>query len=391
MGMVRKVFRDNKKQVDNKTLNEVLNLTKKILKVLLILLIILISWVGIVILRELKVVSLIVTVLEILSPLFIGIVIAWLFHPFVKWMQKHGVKRFFGVLISYFLLLGGIALFMGTLIPVLYEQIIDFVGTIPSLFNTIEEWINHLFARFEVIDAIDIENFKSTLFSQLETFGNGLYESLPDLIVNVGSSIISVFSVLVVGLVIGFFLLLSFDNVEETFIYLFPQNWRKDADYLFGKINQTLKNYIRGVLIDAFVVFIICSIAFSFVGLRAPLLFAIFCAITNVIPYIGPYIGAVPALIVGFSMNPTIGLLTLVSIVVIQFFEGNFLQEYIMSKSTKLHPVTIIIGLLIFEHLWGIIGMALSVPIIAVLKILWNFVGEKYRLFQEQERLEEEE
>lgn len=386
---VRNVFRDDKKQVDHKTLNEVLGLTKNILKVLLILMIIVISWVGIVILRELKVANLIVTLLEILSPLFIGIVIAWLFHPFVKWMQKHGVKRIFGVIIAYFLLLGGVAVFMGTLIPILYEQIIDFVGTIPSLFKTIETWLNQILSRFEVIEAFDMESFKEGLFSQLENFGNGLYESLPDMIVNVGSSIISGFSALVIGLVIGFFLLLSFDNVEETFIYLFPKKWRKDADYLFSQVNRTLKNYIRGVVIDAFVVFIVCSLAFSFVGLRAPLLFAVFCAVTNVIPYIGPYIGAVPALIVGFSMNPTIGLLTLIAIVVIQFFEGNFLQEYIMSKTTKLHPVTIIIGLLIFDHLWGIIGMAISVPVIAVLKILFTFIEEKVKFLESLEEVEE--
>ena len=90
-------------------------------------------------------------------------------------------------------------------------------------------------------------------------------------------------------------------------------------------------------------------------------------------------------------MSPTIGFLTLISIVVIQFFEGNFLQEYIMSKSTKLHPVTIIIGLLIFEHLWGIIGMAISVPVIAVLKIVLTFAEKKLKLFDYAVSVEESE
>ena len=266
------MFRDDKKQVDHKTLNEVLGLTKNILKVLLILLIILISWVGIVILRTLKVTSFILTLLEILSPLFIGIILAWLFHPFVKWLQKHKVKRVFGAIISYVLLIGVIVLFMGTLIPVLYEQIIDFVGTIPSLFSTIEEWLNKLLMKFDAIEAFDITAFKDNLFAQLENFGTGLYNSLPDVIVSTGSAIISGFSTLVIGFVIGFFLLLSFDNVEESFIYLFPKKWREDVDDLFGQINRTLRNYIRGVVIDAFVVFIICTIAFTLVGLRAPLL-----------------------------------------------------------------------------------------------------------------------
>ena len=134
-----------------------------------------------------------------------------------------------------------------------------------------------------------------------------------------------------------------------------------------------------------------CGVVFSIIGLKAPLLFAIFCAITNVIPYIGPYIGAVPALIVGFSISPTVGLLTGASIIVIQFFEGNFLQEYIMSKTTKLHPVTIIIGLLIFGHFWGIIGMAISAPVIGILKIVFNFFDRKWKLLDYVDDMEMEE
>ena len=130
------------------------------------------------------------------------------------------------------------------------------------------------------------------------------------------------------------------------------------------------------------VVFAICSVVFSLIGLRAPVLFALFCAITNVIPYVGPYIGAVPALIVGFAISPTVGLLTLIAIVIIQFVEGNFLQAMLMSKTTKLHPVTIIMGLLIFGHYWGIIGMVLSTPIIAVLKQIYLFFDEKYDFFK---------
>ncbi len=85
------------------------------------------------------------------------------------------------------------------------------------------------------------------------------------------------------------------------------------------------------------------------------------------------------------------GLLTTASIVVIQFFEGNFLQEYIMSKTTKLHPVTIIIGLLIFGHFWGIIGMAISAPVIGILKIVFNFFDRKWKLLDYVDDMEMEE
>ena len=238
----------------------------------------------------------------------------------------------------------------------------------------------------------DLVAIKENAFAQVEEIGNSLYSSLPTTILSVGKTIVSGFSTFLIGLVIGFFLLLSFDNMEETYIYFFPKHWRKDVELLLGKINKSLKNYVLGVAIDAFVVFLICTATFSIVGLRAPLLFASFCAITNVIPYVGPYIGAIPAVIVGFTMSPTIGLLTVASIIVIQFVEGNFLQEYIMSKTTKLHPVTIIIGLLVFQHFWGIIGMVLSTPILAIIKIIINFIDHKLKIIdydiEEEEELE---
>ena len=118
------------------------------------------------------------------------------------------------------------------------------------------------------------------------------------------------------------------------------------------------------------------------VGLKAPLLFGLFCGLTNIIPYAGPYIGGAPAVVVAFSQGTPIGLLTLFSIILIQFIEGNFLQSLILSKTTKLHPVTIIMGLLIFGHFWGIIGMAVATPVIAALKTLLLFLDDRYDILK---------
>lgn len=374
------MFKDKKDKLDYQKLNGVIGLGNKILKVMFILMIIVISWVGLMIIRELKLAPALLSFLKILTPLFIGLVIAWLFNPFVEKMKKRGIKRIFGVIISYVLLIGGILLLLGSIIPILYDQIIDFVDMIPGLFETLETWLNNFFNRLDGIEGLDIDNAKSNLMLQIEDIGNNLYSSLPALILNIGKTIISGAGTFLVGLVIGFFLLLGFDNVGETLIIYLPKKWRNDAEELFDGINTSLRNYVTGALFDALLIFIVCSIAFNFIGLKAPFLFAIFCAITNVIPYIGPYIGAVPALIVGFSMSPTIGLLTLISIVIIQVIEGNFIQALIMSKTTKLHPVTIIIGLLVFGHYWGIVGMVLSTPIIASLKIVINFIDKKFKI-----------
>ena len=129
-----------------------------------------------------------------------------------------------------------------------------------------------------------------------------------------------------------------------------------------------------------FLLFIFQSITLAIAGLSSPMLFGMFCAVTNVIPYIGPYIGGIPAVIVGFTISPATGIFTLLAVVIAQFLESYFLNPIVMSKTMKLHPVTIMIGLLIFGHFFGILGMVLATPIISCIKIIFNFFNEKYEI-----------
>ncbi len=370
-----------KKKINYKKLNDILKLSHKVLKVFYVLIFIVCVYVVLKICQELKVLNFILDILRILIPLFIGIIIAWLFNPFVSFLEKKGIKRVFGVIIVYILLIGIIALLVGSILPLLYDQIISFAHTIPNLVASLEDLLNSFINKFNHIDVIDIEAVKSNIIGQLDKIGKNISSSLPAYTINGIKTLFSGLSSFIIGLVIGFFLLLRSNGVGDTLIGFAPKKWRQDAYKLAETINVSLRNYVLGVIIDACVIFFICTLAFSLIGLKAPLLFAAFCAITNVIPYVGPYIGAVPALIVGFSVSPTVGILTLAAIVIIQFIEGNFLQEYIMSKTTKLHPVTIITGLLIFGYYWGILGMVVSTPIISIIKQLWLFFDDKYDFF----------
>ena len=128
------------------------------------------------------------------------------------------------------------------------------------------------------------------------------------------------------------------------------------------------------------IVFVTQSIGLTLAGLKAPLIFALFCALTDVIPYFGPYIGAIPAVIVGFTMSPLTGLLVIIAILIVQTLENNFYQPLIMGHTMKLHPVTIMIGLLVFQHFFGIIGMIIATPTIAAFKVIFTFLDEKLNL-----------
>lgn len=372
----------NDKELNMKNVNETLLLAKKILHISYFLILIAGVWGAIMVVKELKVWDFLLEVLTIVAPLFVGIFIAWLFDPAVRWFQRKGIKRTFGSIILYGLFIGCLFIIISAIVPLLSNQINDFAQTLPGIFDTVKDWIEDVFHKLSNIQGFDADTFKNDLFARIENIGIELTQSLPTMMVNIAKSLFSGLGVLLVGMIIGFYLLVSFDNVNDTIITIFPKKMQPTAKELMSEVNASLRKFVQGALLDCTFVFIITSIGLWLVGLKAPLLFGLFCGLTNIIPYAGPYIGGAPAVVVGFAQSPTIGILVLVVIAVIQFLEGNLLQPVIMSKTTKLHPVTIMLGLLVFGHFWGILGMIISTPVISSIKSIILFFDDKYDILK---------
>jgi len=363
--------------VNKKDLNEVIGTSKKILKLLYVLIIVVGTYLLLKVVQELKIFEIILSILKILAPLFIGIIVAWLLNPFVKWLETKNIKRFLGTVISYILLVGFIFLIVKAILPLLYNQTVDLVSNFPNIFSSLKDWVNNFFSNFDS-SVVNAESISTGIFSRLDEFSKSLSTALPSLIMSILTVLVSSVGTFIIGLVIGFYLLLSCTNLTNNVMDFIPRKFRKGVRKLSKNINTSLRNYVNGALIDAGVVFIVSSLAFAIIGLKAPLLFGLFCGLMNVIPYAGPYIGGAPAVIVAFSQGFGVGIAVLIAIVIIQMVEGNVLQTLIISKTTKLNPVVIIIGLLVFGHFFGIVGMLLSTPIISVIKVIITYFDDKY-------------
>lgn len=372
------------KEVDTKNLNDVITLSKRILKIMYGLFLILAIYVALKLFKELNIKATLLVILKILTPLFIGVAVAWLFDPFVKKLKKKGIKRSIGATIAYVIFIAVLAIIIGSIIPILIEQINDFAKSLPSVFDSIKNWMNDIFEKLNNIEGFDATSMKDEVFKKIEDIGIGLTSSLPELLINTVKSFFSGIGTFLIGLIIGFYLLVGFDNANELMITWLPKKMQNDARDLLNEVNTSFRRFIKGAFYDCSLVFIVTSLGFMLVGLKGAILFGLFCGITNIIPYAGPYIGGAPAVIVGFSQGPLTGLLTLLVVFIVQFLEGNLLQPVIMSKTTKLHPVTIMVGLLIFGHFFGIVGMVLSTPLIAAIKIIVIYFIEKYELLNYQ-------
>ena len=375
------------KDLDVRKVNEVTDLASKVLRVLYLLLIAAIAYVVIRLFKETKILDFIFKILEICLPLFIGILIAWLFDPFIKWLETKKIRRTLGAVITYLLIFLVIFLVLVTLIPLLIDQVREFARIIPDVFDTVKTWSLDLFNNLDNSNLIDFEKMKHEALASLEDFATNITTTMPQNILGFISSLFSGLGVFVLGLIIGFFLIVNFDSSNKLFNFV-PKRFRNTTVSLLDDVNGSLRSYVKGAVLDCTLIFVISSIAFWLIGLKAPMLFGLFCGLTNIIPYAGPYIGGAPAVIVGLTQSPTIGILTLIVIAVIQFLEGNFLQPIIMSKTTKLHPVTIMLGLLIFGYFFGIVGMLISTPVIAALKTVFKFYDEKYGLLEKNEEKE---
>lgn len=379
-----KDFKDNfvkGRKINYHDLNDILKISKKILKIFLILIFVLSVYICVRVFKELNIIGVILTILSTLKPFFIGIIIAWLFNPIVNYLQKKGIRRVIGTSLSYVALILILFLIIGNIIPLAYEQLKDLSNLLPTILDNAQNLINNIFNHFNSTDLVNTDMVKDKLYNLINNYTNGIYNTLPNTLFGVAKSVISGTGAFLLGMLIGFFLLLGFNNINESLLIFIPKKFHNSTIELFSKITKALRGYVNGALFDATIIFVACSILFFIIGVKSPILFGLFCGIMNIIPYAGPYIGAVPALIVSYSQSMSIGIWATVAIVVVQCLEGNILSPIVMSKTTKLHPVSIIVGLLIFGHFFGIVGMLLSTPIISVLKVVIEFIDSKLHIF----------
>ena len=368
------------KEIDYSSLNSILSTGKKLINIVFFMIVIAAILLSTYLIKEWKLLEIIKEFLIVISPIFIGFLIAWLFEPLVTKMQKRKMPRVLACIIVYAAIIGLLFLIVYLFIPSLISEVKDFVKVAPDIYDDLSNFALNIIKRFDTNDYVNIAALKKELTRWLSDFGLSIASDLPKYILSIGKALISGGINLVLGLMVGFYLLYDFNKVNDFIFNLLPESIKYGYKDLTNRINTSLRSYVQGVLLVMFLVFITQSIGLTIAGLEAPILFALFCAVTDIIPYFGPYIGGIPAVIVGFTMSPITGICVLISIVIVQLLENNFYQPLIMGHTMKLHPVTIMIGLLIFEHFFGILGMVVATPVIACIKVFVLFLDEKYNL-----------
>ena len=370
-----------KDKINYKKVNEVVSLTSKILNLVYIAMIIGIIFIATLLIKEWGILKFVMTILKVATPFFIGFVIAWLFNPLVVKLENRGWNRAVASMVIFLVFILIIFAFFSMLIPTIYTQLNDLIASLPGIFNSLKNWITNFLNNFNSSDMVDVASIEANIFKSMEDLGTNITTNLPSMIMNIVGVVFSGLGTMAISLVVGLYLLFDFNNATDHLLKYIPKTHKYEIETLINQIGEELRKCVRGTLTIACMVFVCDSLGFAIAGLKAPILFGLLCGITDLIPYIGPYIGGAAAVIVGFSQNPMTGIIVLSVAVVVQLIENYVLQPVVMSKTVELHPVTIIIGLLIFGHFFGIIGMILAMPIMSLIKVVYRFFATKYDWF----------
>lgn len=372
--------RDEKLNVTK--INEGVRVGVNLIKILYFLVIIMAIYIVTLLFAKWKILPFVLDILKIISPLFIGIIIAWIFDPFVAKLEEKGVNRILGTVFTYVLIILFVVLLGWLTIPAITTQINDMVSATPSFISYLKDGIDGLFNMISNVSGYDLKDVEMQIYDSINQLGASLTVGIPNMIMNAISAIITGGINLVAGFIIGFYMLFDFSSIRKHFLSMIPAKHKEETEGLMDKLNVSLKSFLHGTLLIMLILFTVQSIGLTIAGMKAPLVFGLFCAIMNVIPYFGPYIGGIPTVLVALSISPMTGILALISVVICQVLESYFLQPIVMGKSMSLHPVTIMLGLLLFQHFFGILGMILATPVIAVLKTILLHFANKYEVFE---------
>ena len=352
-----------------------------ILKILLIL-----SLCGIVVfafifLEKTQIINIFGTILSICLPLFFGLGFAWLVEPMIKYLENKKLSRKLSTFIVYILFVLILILLVVLVVPEFISQLKELISQVPSFLVDVKNFIANIFSKFDNSE-IDLSTVQANIISQVESIGNNLTTNSLSGIVNTITNILSSGASVILGILIGFYFSLDFDKLKLRIKGWIPVKHKDETFHVVDELNGMARGYVSGTLFTSLAVAFFTFIGLIISGISSPLLFAIFCGITNIIPYFGPYIGGIPTVIVAFSISPMCGIIAALTIIIVQFVDGNIINPIVIGKATDVHPITIVIGLLVFEHYFGIWGMILATPIIGAFKILFNFFNEKYHFVE---------
>ena len=313
-----------------------------------------------------------VVIKTLFVPLILSVFLYYLLRPLVRFINKK-LSRGLSILLVYLALISILIGFLVIIGPILQRQLYSLIDNMPTIISEIKNGVidiqqSELFLRFQFSGMINVEELLFQLGDLISQLGINFASNVTNFVGVLANAVL----VLVIVPFILFYILKDGEQFGKAILGMIREKHRKEAHEIFVDIDKTLSSYIQGQGIVCLCVGTLCYIAFLIIGLDYALLLAVIAGITNIIPYVGPWIGSVPALIVALFHSPLTALFTVIVVIIIQQIESSFISPQIIGRKLQVHPITIMFLILIAGRLAGLIGMIIAVPTYAICKVLFT-------------------
>lgn len=332
--------------------------------------------------------------LKVLYPFLFGLLIAYFLNPLSK-VLDHFLNRFFkdrhpgirkglSILLSYIIVLGLIITVLFYIIP----QIIDSLTQITSFINSAQSGYNQFMDKVLELESThpewDLSGINDAMEEIPDKIINIITKAIPTIIptiYNTSMSLISGFLNVIIAIIVSVYMLIDKNrlifNAKRVIYAIFGQKTGDKLLHTGSECNRIFSSFIIGKLIDSLIIGILCFIAMSILKLPYALIISVIVGVTNMIPYFGPFIGAVPGILLLLFVSFKYALIFTVLIIVLQQFDGLYLGPKILGESTGLRPLWIIFAITVGGSIAGVLGMFLGVPTLAVIAYILNYFIEK--------------
>lgn len=299
----------------------------------------------------------------------------YLMRPVVQYLINRKVNRTAAILLIYLVMAAVVTIFSIVVWPTLMKQLDTFVKEAPSFIESFKVQIEKLqHNRFVAMFSLE----QTDLSTKLSEYLDRAITTASDYVSNIIAAVTSFFIVVATAPIILYYMLKEGETIPKSLLHLIPRRYSKDGQEVLEEIDAALSGFIIGRVIITFLLGVMMYAGFILIDLPYALLVTVIATVLNIIPYIGPILGAIPCIIVAFIDSPTMVLWVIIVTIVTQQIEGNLLSPHIYGKRLDIHPLTTIILMLIAGELWGIVGVILAIPFYMVLKII---AVRLYRLF----------
>jgi predicted PurR-regulated permease PerM len=291
------------------------------------------------------------------------------------------MPRGWAILVSFLLLVGMAVLALAVLVPVLISQLLSFTSNVPGYAANTEQLLRDLLeplAERGLLPGTPEEfmaNVGQDLLNLAQSIAQQILGGLLGFISGTFNLVLTLFGVLFVAV----YMLVNVRNVKATYLLMVPVRYRRDARELWDDFAFSLSRYLSGLGLVAFIQGAISAIALFFLGVPYAILLGTWVSISSIIPYLGAFLGAIPAVILALFESPTTAVLTALVFLAIQQLEGNILTPRIQGHTLRVPSILIFLAVIAGGEIAGLIGVIFAVPTVAVLRVLFDFFRARLR------------